>query len=172
MDQLFNRRAAMPSRYVMGYSPETGMESALRTSRFGSGDEGDGFEAAKAGRASRFGPEGTGQTQSGGAQAGETSSTMLPRSKPVTGDVYVQQLGGALPRAKPVAGPVQTQSMPLSAPIDLTGELTEDATASPSSMASGSDAAPAPARARAKRFGAMDLTAFLDRDAFSSSRKA
>ncbi|WP_139229330.1 hypothetical protein [Cohaesibacter marisflavi] len=166
---------ALPSRYGLSYLPDNSVSSQVRASRFVAGDDGQqAVEAASASNgviASRIYAQASEPVAA--PAASETEGMALPKRKPaaaeVTADVYVDSLAGALPRAKPQSMPttasVSTSSAPSSsnvsavqssvvhsAPLDLTRQEVR------------------PAREQA-RLGALDLSAFLRGDVFSSSDK-
>ena len=143
------------SRYGLAYSGETDPATAGRRSRIALGEDGEQLAnaAAGAGRKSRIftsvvkQPDVTGTVPHGGASAGqghsEASSMPLPRRKPVTADVYVNSLG-SIPGGSFTIKP---------APVDLVGDE--------ASVGNADKDKPG------KKFGALDLTAFLDGDVFS-----
>ncbi|WP_319413588.1 transglycosylase SLT domain-containing protein [uncultured Cohaesibacter sp.] len=157
----------LPSRYGLSYLPDNSVSSEVRASRYVTGDNGersvDEASAHTGVIASRIYSQATGATEQSGTPSAETagSSVPLPRSKPsvadvsTTADVYVNELNGMLPRAKPVAAMASGQSeaaSPHRNPLDLTQ--------SPTSTSR-----------QQQRLGAMDLSAFLKGDVFTSSDK-
>nr|WP_321456514.1 lytic transglycosylase domain-containing protein [uncultured Cohaesibacter sp.] len=148
---------ALPSRYGLSYLPQNGVSSDVRSSRYAT--EGDGSSGVNEADAnvirnrvySQF--EDTVNT----AESTEETVNALPRRKPAasssstSGDVYLNALGGALPKAKPSSSSTSSVST-TSNPLDLSRHETTQ-------------------NGGPQRFGAMDLSAFLDDAVFSSRNK-
>ncbi len=169
---------ALPSRYGLSYLPDNSVSSQVRASRFVAGNDGQqAIEPASSSNgviASRIYAQASETVPAAAPTAfGGSEGMALPRRKPsaadITADVYLDNLAGALPKAKP-------QSVPTSASVSTS-------TASPSSSSAAAQSsvvhsAPLdltrhdrrPAREQA-RLGALDLSAFLRGDVFSSSDK-
>ncbi len=163
---------ALPSRYGLSYLPDNSVSSQVRASRFVTGDDGQqAIEAASASNgviASRIYTQAS-DTTVAPETATEVDGMALPRSKPATTDVVVDafedSLAGALPKAKPGSmptaasvsthspnAPTTASSVDHDTPLDLTRQQSR------------------PAREQA-RLGALDLSAFLRGDVFTSSDK-
>ncbi|WP_373235805.1 hypothetical protein [Cohaesibacter celericrescens] len=130
------------SRFGLGYTATDAVDRTVRSSRLVTGEDGQSAIAA-AHAIARSSRVFNTTLEAQATQEMQDTSITLPRRKPVTADVYVDSLQGVLPRSKPSAS----------------GDSQEQV---------GNADAATPAR----RFGALDLTAFLDGDVFGSTKKA
>lgn len=175
------RSDAMPSRYGMAYRSSSDAASLQPQSRFAP-DTSSSATSAINNRVSRVfadyaaetAPKSDIETSStinkaqSAAEAVESQPTTqqasaampLPKRKPISADAYVDALAGALPRPKPSATSSSSSSSLASQPLDLTS--TEQGS---KEEASSRDVA-------RRRFGALDLTAFLDSDVVNTRKNS
>lgn len=146
---------AMPSRYGMSYAASSTEPVKAPTSRFAM-DPTTQAASAINDRVSRvFSAHASEVTaRKVEAQQPQAEAMPLPRRKPISADTYLDALGGALPKAKPVRDEADSVNGTASRPLDLTARL--------------ADAQPQPRR----RFGALDLTAFLKSETLPPVRKS
>ena len=132
------------SRYGMSYNSADMLSTDERRSRYALGPDGTKAveEAAKSVRTSRIFSAALDSTKEV-VGAQDTSAMPLPKRKPVTADVYVDSLNGVLPKPKSEH------------PNGASGRSQET-----------------PSDTVQRRFGALDLSSFLDRDVFGSTRNS
>ncbi|WP_316859885.1 transglycosylase SLT domain-containing protein [uncultured Cohaesibacter sp.] len=158
LEAFFNEplQQTLPSRYGLAYSSTDTTAVGNRVSRLVAGDDGQtSLQVATEGSRSRIFSDAYEASETS-AVSSENTLSVLPRRKPVTAEVYVNELNGVLPKAKPetISGANSgSASSSTSSPLDLTGEQVTAAVKA------------------TKRFGALDLSAFLKADVFSSSKK-